>query len=579
MRAKEFEIVEAKKVSKNTSYSKPRNPVAKNSNITTSGAGQHKDRKAATKRGEVKHKGQSLGESLTKGDIQKKIDYNKKMMSMARQKGWDTTSIENAIAKLQAELKSAPTERPAGKPRTPIPAGYKYDPYEETEFDGENSKIFHSIITPDGKRVDVDFTPYQEMTGRDIELWIKLGMPKSQGGRNFDSETLEKMAREKGVVEDQVDEVSKDFEERERAGREIAKIIDNSKGTQWDDYTPEQLKQIQQLAKTTGRRYSIWSKKLGGEMKIGRIIDLMSKYIGMKQRDSGEMPEFTGRAATAKDMANQIALQTNGDPTWRHGTTWTSSRGHRSRDPQDHVAYKDKQSYNDAWQWIESRGKKVHYKTHHGDTRTAIQIGSYIVEPSSRTRAPLSGNAVTEYSVSVRSTKAIGQPTRTKQDISDQEAAAIRDIANTRNANALEALQALVNILDGEEDVKKIIDQSKKINPRDKAKLDKIISDAGKFKESKSHVSPSGVKTNMSPSDDDYAINYGKNGNVAKFRKKQDLNIKTGSKKVDEVDMSSPEFQQLLKSVGEKAKQGPKKTVYDPRTGKYKVVPVKSKGE
>jgi GNAT superfamily N-acetyltransferase len=33
------------------------------------------------------------------------------------------------------------------------------------------------------------------------------------------------------------------------------------------------------------------------------------------------------------------------------------------------------------------------------------------------------------------------------------------------------------------------------------------------------HISPSGVKTNMDPSDDDYDINYGKNGLVAKFRK------------------------------------------------------------
>jgi hypothetical protein len=36
---------------------------------------------------------------------------------------------------------------------------------------------------------------------------------------------------------------------------------------------------------------------------------------------------------------------------------------------------------------------------------------------------------------------------------------------------------------------------------------------------SNQHISPSGVKTNMDPSDDDYDINYGKNGLVAKFRK------------------------------------------------------------
>ena len=50
------------------------------------------------------------------------------------------------------------------------------------------------------------------------------------------------------------------------------------------------------------------------------------------------------------------------------------------------------------------------------------------------------------------------------------------------------------------------------------------------------HISPSGVKTTMDPRDDDYEINYGKNGLVAKFRKDQGLDVKTGSKKVSEED-------------------------------------------
>ncbi len=50
--------------------------------------------------------------------------------------------------------------------------------------------------------------------------------------------------------------------------------------------------------------------------------------------------------------------------------------------------------------------------------------------------------------------------------------------------------------------------------------------------EDKMHISPSGVKTNMPKDDDDYAINYGKNGLVAKFRKERGLDVKTGSRKV-----------------------------------------------
>ncbi len=46
------------------------------------------------------------------------------------------------------------------------------------------------------------------------------------------------------------------------------------------------------------------------------------------------------------------------------------------------------------------------------------------------------------------------------------------------------------------------------------------------------HISPSGVKTNMPPTDDDYDINYGRNGQVAKFRREQGIDVRTGSRRV-----------------------------------------------
>jgi hypothetical protein len=358
MKAKEFIIVESKKGRRDTNNNlKPRNPVAKNLNITASGAGQHKDRKASVKRGDVKHKGQDLGESSTQGEIQRKIDHNKKLLAVARQQGWNSTvkDIESAIANLQTQLKTAPTEMPAEKPRTSVPAGYKYNPYREEESDGDNVKIFHYLKLPNGKEVDVDFTPYQEMTGKDISLWIKLGMPKRQGIGPLDSEELEQMARDQGVAE--------------------------------SSYTTE--KQL-----LTRIRQIMHDRKLSG---------------------------------------------------------------------------------------TESNAGELH---------------------------------------------------RLKQQLKD--------------------MRSQQGVAEGR---------------------------AGDFKEGKTHISPSGVKTNMDPSDDDYAINYGKDSNIANFRKKQGVDVKTGNKKVDEVDMSSPEFQRALASLKKKAQQGPMKTVYDPRTGKYKVVPVKSKGE
>lgn len=56
------------------------------------------------------------------------------------------------------------------------------------------------IKTPDGKIVNVDFTPYQYMSKDDVELYIKLGMPKRQSPGPLDSEKLQKMAQIKGIA-------------------------------------------------------------------------------------------------------------------------------------------------------------------------------------------------------------------------------------------------------------------------------------------------------------------------------------------------------------------------------------------
>jgi len=64
--------------------------------------------------------------------------------------------------------------------------------------------------------------------------------------------------------------------------------------------------------------------------------------------------------------------------------------------------------------------------------------------------------------------------------------------------------------------------------------------------EGKSNISPSGVKTNMYPTDDDYEINYGKKGLVAKFRKSKGLDVKTGSKKVSEAFQDKKSLEQRL---------------------------------
>lgn len=77
--------------------------------------------------------------------------------------------------------------------------GYTY--MTDLDREEDNQKISHMIKTPDGKIIQVDFTPYAYMTKDDVEFYIKLGMPKRQGVGSLNSEQLQKMAQIKGVAE------------------------------------------------------------------------------------------------------------------------------------------------------------------------------------------------------------------------------------------------------------------------------------------------------------------------------------------------------------------------------------------
>lgn len=286
------------------------------------------------------------------------------------------------------------------------------------------------------------------------------------------------------ITENQVTEVSKDDSERARAVPVIGSLIDRLRKDQYQNITADDIRQMKQLVTVTGRARGIYSPATYDDLgKAGSLLDMLVNRYREAQMRSGQMPEFQGRAATAKDMARQIAQQTRGRYDFNLPRTWTTGRGQRYRDPQDYVVYPDQESYDDAWQWVESRGQKVYYRDSFDSLNTAIKIGRYMVEPASVTRGAFSSNPETEHKLSVRGAAAINQSVRSQVDITDQQAAALKDISATRNATAMELLQAMSAVLQGEQDVKRVLDNSKKIDARDKAKLDAIIAAAGKSQE------------------------------------------------------------------------------------------------
>ena len=54
--------------------------------------------------------------------------------------------------------------------------GYIYQPEEDVEPD--NIKIFHDVITPEGNRISLGFSPYDIPTKENFARWVDLGCPK-----------------------------------------------------------------------------------------------------------------------------------------------------------------------------------------------------------------------------------------------------------------------------------------------------------------------------------------------------------------------------------------------------------------
>lgn len=70
--------------------------------------------------------------------------------------------------------------------------GYKYEP--SVEDLGDNSKVSHDLVSPDGKLVSFDYSPYNTPTEQEIRLWILLGLPKRVGNGPLAIEDLTKLA-------------------------------------------------------------------------------------------------------------------------------------------------------------------------------------------------------------------------------------------------------------------------------------------------------------------------------------------------------------------------------------------------
>jgi hypothetical protein len=89
--------------------------------------------------------------------------------------------------------------------------GHTYQGYEETEFDGDNTKIYHFVQPPEGEQIHMDFTPYDFPTEKEFQIWIDLGKPgritNEHGSHNMGPGDLARMWESWNRDKDIMDEI------------------------------------------------------------------------------------------------------------------------------------------------------------------------------------------------------------------------------------------------------------------------------------------------------------------------------------------------------------------------------------
>jgi hypothetical protein len=294
-----------------------------------------------------------------------------------------------------------------------------YNRDAHTEIQG--AKFGRDKGTPEGektiaKREKGMAAAHKRLKARDDEKRANYKRPEPAKGPSGPQDWYGQNRYMGDSVEQGVAEGGKDVKDIWAADTQMLNILLNPDRKQLTDYTPEEISQLQKLAKILGRARKIIGGKFTG-MSIGQVLDKLEDNSRLKQRDGGKMPDFTGRATTTADMGKQIALHTNGNFYTSQGKTWTSGRtGQRIRDANDYIKYNDKKSLDDAWAWVQSKGKKVNYRDNFNHLQTAVQIGSFIVEPNTVTRDVSGSNLDTEHGLSVRSVKSLSQWSRKREE-------------------------------------------------------------------------------------------------------------------------------------------------------------------
>jgi len=209
-------------------------------------------------------------------------------------------------------------------------------------------------------------------------------------------------------------------------------------------------------------------------MKIFEIIS--------EESESSDKPVVfpSGNKITTGVFAKNLAQYFHGLNAWTnrsfHRTKWTMSRGGAYYDPEWNVQFDNLDDRDDAWQDIKQRAQLVHTKDPYNreSVKTYAKVGKFLLAPYSNRHGP---------SISVSTTSILRNMIAPQVDITDQQAAAIHDIISSKTKNAIERIKDIITWANSEQEVKKILDNSNKLTPKDKSIIDDIIAGAKNFRE------------------------------------------------------------------------------------------------
>lgn len=239
------------------------------------------------------------------------------------------------------------------------------------------------------------------------------------------------------------------------------------------------------LAKFVGRGFSGYVKQ-GKNPDVGYMYARINEELNKLLHKAGKLNlPTTGSSIGA--FASQIATffsSLGARVEARHAMTWRRSDGAITRDPGVFVRFNNEEDLDMAYDTLAEKGKRIYVKDHpENPPHPYIQIGKILIAKHIITYGAFGNNPSSRYSLAFQTTGILKNAYRQQADITDQQAAQLRDIAATRDASAMAKIKLMMAAMNGKDEMTQLINNSKKVTPQDKAKLDAIIAGAANFKE------------------------------------------------------------------------------------------------